>query len=127
WSVAPGTQPVETPTSVASTRPVSVPSNTRDPVNPAQLAKLPPVPRSTCTWSASASVPVTSSATRCTSPGPAGPAYRTSRHRGTGRPGASSVSVNSAWRSEEHTSELQSPYDLVCRLLLEKKKKKKTQ
>src|SRR5207248_9178744 len=24
------------------------------------------------------------------------------------------------WRSEEHTSELQSPYDLVCRLLLEK-------
>src|SRR5437867_9559307 len=29
-------------------------------------------------------------------------------------------------RSEEHTSELQSPYDLVCRLLLEKKKKKVT-
>src|SRR5437867_9517694 len=28
-------------------------------------------------------------------------------------------------RSEEHTSELQSPYDLVCRLLLEKKKQKK--
>src|SRR5207248_6970206 len=27
-------------------------------------------------------------------------------------------------RSEEHTSELQSPYDLVCRLLLEKKKGK---
>src|SRR5437867_9184020 len=27
-------------------------------------------------------------------------------------------------RSEEHTSELQSPYDLVCRLLLEKKKTK---
>src|SRR5437867_7933615 len=27
-------------------------------------------------------------------------------------------------RSEEHTSELQSPYDLVCRLLLEKKKKR---
>src|SRR5207248_7627917 len=26
-------------------------------------------------------------------------------------------------RSEEHTSELQSPYDLVCRLLLEKKKR----
>src|SRR5207248_5686154 len=25
-------------------------------------------------------------------------------------------------RSEEHTSELQSPYDLVCRLLLEKKR-----
>src|SRR5438067_5315106 len=30
----------------------------------------------------------------------------------------------SAWRrSEEHTSELQSRFDLVCRLLLEKKKK----
>src|SRR5207249_11072630 len=30
-------------------------------------------------------------------------------------------------RSEEHTSELQSRFDLVCRLLLEKKKKKKQQ
>src|SRR5438067_4310310 len=29
------------------------------------------------------------------------------------------------FRSEEHTSELQSRFDLVCRLLLEKKKKKK--
>src|SRR5256885_12438185 len=29
-------------------------------------------------------------------------------------------------RSEEHTSELQSPCNLVCRLLLEKKKNKKT-
>src|SRR5258708_19601248 len=29
-------------------------------------------------------------------------------------------------RSEEHTSELQSPDHLVCRLLLEKKKKQKT-
>src|SRR5256885_11397476 len=29
-------------------------------------------------------------------------------------------------RSEEHTSELQSPCNLVCRLLLEKKKKKHT-
>src|SRR2546426_10778739 len=30
-------------------------------------------------------------------------------------------------RSEEHTSELQSPCNLVCRLLLEKKKKKSKQ
>src|SRR2546426_2930251 len=30
-----------------------------------------------------------------------------------------------AVRSEEHTSELQSPCNLVCRLLLEKKKKNK--
>src|SRR2546429_6645247 len=29
-----------------------------------------------------------------------------------------------SWRSEEHTSELQSRLHLVCRLLLEKKKKK---
>src|SRR2546426_7663647 len=31
--------------------------------------------------------------------------------------------VHHAARSEEHTSELQSPCNLVCRLLLEKKKK----
>src|SRR6266446_9050741 len=31
--------------------------------------------------------------------------------------------VHRALRSEEHTSELQSPCNLVCRLLLEKKKK----
>src|SRR3989454_4073141 len=35
------------------------------------------------------------------------------------------VSVPKLARSEEHTSELQSPCNLVCRLLLEKKKKKK--
>src|SRR2546421_2169196 len=33
------------------------------------------------------------------------------------------VPVSCRWRSEEHTSELQSRSDLVCRLLLEKKKK----
>src|SRR5688572_31503009 len=31
------------------------------------------------------------------------------------------------WRSEEHTSELQSQSNLVCRLLLEKKKKQQIQ
>src|SRR5438034_8079340 len=35
-----------------------------------------------------------------------------------------SRSIGSHPRSEEHTSELQSHSDLVCRLLLEKKKKK---
>src|SRR5438034_5619335 len=35
--------------------------------------------------------------------------------------------VHDIERSEEHTSELQSHSDLVCRLLLEKKKKKKYQ
>src|SRR5699024_11309277 len=34
-------------------------------------------------------------------------------------------SVTVSKRSEEHTSELQSRFDLVCRLLLEKKKKDK--
>src|SRR5260221_4169162 len=38
----------------------------------------------------------------------------------------STVGGLSETRSEEHTSELQSHSDLVCRLLLEKKKKKKT-
>src|SRR5437773_8586255 len=36
---------------------------------------------------------------------------------------AAEDSVMTALRSEEHTSELQSHHDLVCRLLLEKKKK----
>src|SRR5207247_9436634 len=40
--------------------------------------------------------------------------------RSSGRP----TTLGSALRSEEHTSELQSRVDLVCRLLLEKKKKK---
>src|SRR5699024_12417224 len=33
-----------------------------------------------------------------------------------------STSLHTKFRSEEHTSELQSRFDLVCRLLLEKKK-----
>src|SRR5207302_10510811 len=32
------------------------------------------------------------------------------------------ASLRASWRSEEHTSELQSRENLVCRLLLEKKK-----
>src|SRR5207248_10675377 len=36
--------------------------------------------------------------------------------------GDRTVMATNQKRSEEHTSELQSPYDLVCRLLLEKKK-----
>src|SRR2546426_4962692 len=41
-----------------------------------------------------------------------------------GFPGVTTAfGVPSVVRSEEHTSELQSPCNLVCRLLLEKKKK----
>src|SRR5437867_13220304 len=39
--------------------------------------------------------------------------------------GATTKLATGQHRSEEHTSELQSPYDLVCRLLLEKKKTQK--
>src|SRR2546430_10233508 len=35
--------------------------------------------------------------------------------------------VRADWRSEEHTSELQSQSNLVCRLLLEKKKHKSSE
>src|SRR5256885_11975881 len=45
---------------------------------------------------------------------------------GSATPGTDLMASNvraAAIRSEEHTSELQSPCNLVCRLLLEKKKK----
>src|SRR5688572_31893086 len=52
---------------------------------------------------------------------PPGSRGRSSRPRSAGR---SKSSGRSCRRSEEHTSELQSQSNLVCRLLLEKKKKK---
>src|SRR5207249_12260139 len=51
-------------------------------------------------------------------PGPARPGRRT---RWRSRPARTESPLA---RSEEHTSALQSRFDLVCRLLLEKKKKK---
>src|SRR5438552_5303858 len=50
------------------------------------------------------------------------------RYNGRGRAGAAGIAPSGdgqrlGERSEEHTSELQSPDHLVCRLLLEKKKK----
>src|SRR5437763_3502595 len=48
------------------------------------------------------------------------PAARNRRSGGRGVPARTPI------RSEEHTSELQSPMYLVCRLLLEKKKKETT-
>src|SRR5690348_17779174 len=50
-----------------------------------------------------------------------------SDHRGRERTGNDRREDPGKGRSEEHTSELQSPVHLVCRLLLEKKKKKKIQ
>src|SRR5438132_13691908 len=41
------------------------------------------------------------------------------------RQGSDEGLIKEVFRSEEHTSELQSHSDLVCRLLLEKKKKKR--
>src|SRR5574342_901032 len=51
-------------------------------------------------------------------------AFRSRRHRLQGDPGQGCDHVQPGVfpGSEEHTSELQSPPDLVCRLLLEKKK-----
>src|SRR5207249_10336990 len=55
---------------------------------------------------------------------------RSSRRRAPARPrtgapaGTRIPPARPRARSEEHTSELQSRFDLVCRLLLEKKKKK---
>src|SRR5687767_15307069 len=48
------------------------------------------------------------------------------RLRGAERSALAASDPRAADRSEEHTSELQSLAYLVCRLLLEKKKKKKT-
>src|SRR5437764_10661734 len=52
---------------------------------------------------------------------------RRRRRGGPEREGGSGgvMALGGQGRSEEHTSELQSPMYLVCRLLLEKKKKKK--
>src|SRR3712207_7508362 len=52
------------------------------------------------------------------------PVPRPTRLRAFVEPGAPFISF-SLTRSEEHTSELQSRQYLVCRLLLEKKKKKR--
>src|SRR2546427_2284686 len=57
------------------------------------------------------------------SPPRASAACVATRKRPLGRQGAGAVDVVDARRSEEHTSELQSQSNLVCRLLLEKKKK----
>src|SRR5437868_10967166 len=79
-----------------------------------------PAPPETYTLSLHDALPISP---RCpTAPATCLRAGRATRraHRPTGRTAA--VAARTA-RSEEHTSELQSRFDLVCRLLLEKKKK----
>src|SRR5476649_3044998 len=51
--------------------------------------------------------------------------FRSPRRRHPEAPGVALGARKMTIRSEEHTSELQSHSDLVCRLLLEKKKKPK--
>src|SRR3712207_7372196 len=54
------------------------------------------------------------------------PARRVARRRAAEQLARRARALDSRGRSEEHTSELQSRQYLVCRLLLEKKKKKIT-
>src|SRR5688572_31228282 len=54
------------------------------------------------------------------------PAPRKGPHQARSYSWIGEICVGHRLRSEEHTSELQSQSNLVCRLLLEKKKKKKT-
>src|SRR5260370_35487599 len=60
-------------------------------------------------------LPISTSTATTTPPRPCGPPAASTGRSGTCRRRS---------RSEEHTSELQSHLNLVCRLLLEKKKKK---
>src|SRR5215467_571688 len=56
-------------------------------------------------------------------PGPCSPTASPLTSPSPRTPPSSPRPQRPGWRSEEHTSELQSPCNLVCRLLLEKKKK----
>src|SRR5690606_41773238 len=62
--------------------------------------------------------PTTSSSSSCTPP----TSWWATTSRSVARRPATSASSPNSVRSEEHTSELQSRENLVCRLLLEKKK-----
>src|SRR5690348_17587427 len=69
--------------------------------------------RTACCWTACAQ-----HQPRCALPPPPPACMSALNHVSRGPPARSAVEQ----RSEEHTSELQSPVHLVCRLLLEKKK-----
>src|SRR5438046_5576851 len=88
---------------------------------------VPPCPE-TCTLSLHDALPISSRRSRTTWPPPASSSSTTTssaRPTPTSRPtprcARSTASSTRSSRSEEHTSELQSLTNLVCRLLLEKK------
>src|SRR6266581_4071760 len=60
---------------------------------------------------------------RCTASPPAGRGHLPVVAARLGPGGDQQDEIDNGRRSEEHTSELQSPVDLVCRLLLEKKER----
>src|SRR2546429_7438707 len=68
-------------------------------------------------------LPISGGSTRSTCRSPLGAPFRSISP--TGRPVSIEASSAGLPRSEEHTSELQSRLHLVCRLLLEKKKKRR--
>src|SRR5207244_6969539 len=106
------------------------PNPTCRPPNPAAMSQLPHAagPNSAAAPTSMKQSPIkgtirTENAPPVTNPVP----YSSSQVPGSAchRPARYSTTVSSPpTRSEEHTSELQSPDHLVCRLLLEKKKQK---
>src|SRR2546427_5694669 len=82
-------------------------------LNPSPPGQEVLVPRTRTSWPGGKGLPPTFWRTACS-------AWRRKASSGRG----AMLLTRGGWRSEEHTSELQSQSNLVCRLLLEKKKKK---
>src|SRR5207249_5505399 len=96
-------------------------------ISPLSLHDALPISRHTCRLCREAAARAGATGTAGTEPlGADGssPGHRGLRHAAPQRHGAVRGILAQRPRSEEHTSELQSRFDLVCRLLLEKKKKK---
>src|SRR5207248_10004656 len=82
-----------------------------------------PAPSEISTLSLHDALPISACRRACRAP-TAPPCRRRAGPAPARRPATCGSTCCACSRSEEHTSELQSPYDIVCRLLLEKKKKK---
>src|SRR5256885_11154552 len=103
-----GPRPTQTPQPTVSVIEPPVPSHAETAASPSAL--LPSIPKGTQAQPHAVS-----------SPGTIPPSLKS--HIAPASPLIGSKPVD---RSEEHTSELQSPCNLVCRLLLEKKKTRST-